>query len=666
MSHELKQLKELESKLERLEFTSSDRSVLIDRLLSIFDETLIQTLQNKDSKTIEIFSQYISKIITKSSEADPAELSYALQQIISPAIAKEINDNKDKMIDALYPIMGGMISKYVTQSIKEMMEGINKKIEDGISLDRYKRKIKSKITGVSETEILLQESDQATISSIFIIEKESGMLIAEAQLGEMEIDDTHMVASMASAIKDFINDWIQNSSKTSEVQILSYGDATLYIESAGSVYIVAFLDSEPNFELRSDINDFFASIVKRYSSFFQTFDGDDSSDEVKQLSNEIDRYIQKQSISIEIDKKDTKNRPAKYIIWVLGILILGYFGQNLYRVFNEYSLEKEINRKTTQNIKIRYKNGFIYADGFIDSQDSIDKIKNIIGRYSNLPIKNQLIPSIESINSTIESRYSSSSKEIIQRMDKYINILEKKISDLTFSTDKNQKHTHNLRAKITNMESSLIALSKELKSQSASMEFKINNSQKILNNKIKELNKEIKKSHQKRKELKKILSIKASIKKELNQEFSNSIFYKSSDLSLDFAKLKLFTEGSNEYNHDKIAIFKENFEKYINILTKYNEYIDSIRIEGHTSSNGSYEYNLKLSKDRADHIYEYITRQFPKTTYNIIHKVDAYGIGSRDKVIKDGIEDKAASPRIKVRFKIKSDKMLENIEKILL
>ena len=158
-------------------------------------------------------------------------------------------------------------------------------------MERVKRKVKSKISGVSETELLLEESGDAIISSMFVIHKETSLLIAEAHLENHQIDDVHMVASMASAIKDFINDWIENNETTNEVQLLSYGNATLYIESAGSVYVVAFLDSEPDHALRKEINTFFATLLKKYAAFFHDFDGDDSSEEVKALSDQMSHYL---------------------------------------------------------------------------------------------------------------------------------------------------------------------------------------------------------------------------------------------------------------------------------------------------------------------------------------------------------------------------------------
>jgi hypothetical protein len=160
---ELQQLQEITFKLQALEIETKNIDKVSQKVWELFDDAFLEKLAQKESKTIAVLSQYLSTIITKSASTHEAELSRSLQSVISPAISKEIENNKAKMIDALYPIMGGMISKYVTQAIKEMMDNINDKIENGLSFDKYKRKFKSKVTGVSETELLLEESSDASI-----------------------------------------------------------------------------------------------------------------------------------------------------------------------------------------------------------------------------------------------------------------------------------------------------------------------------------------------------------------------------------------------------------------------------------------------------------------------------------------------------------------------
>jgi len=401
-----------------------DQTSIKASILPLFDTLLFERLQNKDSQTIKIISDHLAKIITQTSQDSPEALSQSLQSVIAPAIGQEIENNKEVMIDSLYPIMGGMISKYVSQALKEMMESINEKIEDGLSVDKYKRKIKSKITGVSETELLLKESADAHISSLFVIHKESGLLIAEGHISDKEIDDPHMVASMASAIKDFINDWIQNNESNNEVQILSYANETLYIESAGSVYLVAFLDKEPDSELRAKINDLFASLVSKYATFFQKFEGDDSTPEVKALSEKMTVYLQAQTKVKELSVSNNSQKPLKYIVGFLALFFVGYMVYLFNGWYSEYALEKEIKEKTGETVALKQTKDNIEVTGYVDSFAHAHQIETIISQKSQKALIDHLMIPITSIDRRMMH---------LENKDEYdakISNLEKKIASM--------------------------------------------------------------------------------------------------------------------------------------------------------------------------------------------------------------------------------------------
>ncbi|MDQ7086225.1 MAG: hypothetical protein Q9M36_15560 [Sulfurovum sp.] len=323
LSTELHQLKDLETKYHSLEEATYTQKNIVDKVVLLFNEVLEKRFEEEGEETVKIFSKHLPKMIAQTYKDSPAQLSSVLKETIAESIAVGIENNKGVMVDSLYPIMGGMVSKYVSQAIKELMQTINAKIDNGLSIDKYKRKIKSKITGVSEIELLLKEGGEANISSLLIIQKESGLLIAEAQVEDNQAYDPHMVASMASAIKDFINDWIQQNQSQDEVQTLTYGDATLYIESAGSVYIIAFLDKDPEYEHRREINSFFATIVKEYAPFFRIFAGDDSATQIVKITEKMQDYLSLQNTTAKPKKK--KNY-AKYFLTLLVLSYMGYLG----------------------------------------------------------------------------------------------------------------------------------------------------------------------------------------------------------------------------------------------------------------------------------------------------------------------------------------------------
>jgi chemotaxis protein MotB len=165
--------------------------------------------------------------------------------------------------------------------------------------------------------------------------------------------------------------------------------------------------------------------------------------------------------------------------------------------------------------------------------------------------------------------------------------------------------------------------------------------------------------------IKKVTEIKKEIISKLNQAFLNNIYYDMKEGALDFRKLNLFPVGEILYDEKAIVELKIAFEKYMTILIPYKEYIKSITIEGYTNSSGTYENNLKLSEKRATFIMKYLLKLDIVKMYQLKPLIHAKGFGSK-KIIKiNGIEDKEASRRIKIKFKIKNTKILENIKKII-
>jgi len=624
LENELKQLKQLASKLSKLEIEWDSSETIEQKVRPVFDDVLLSNLSQKDSKTIEILASYLASVITTSTNQDIEKLSHALQTVISPAISNEIENNKDKMIDTLYPIMGGMISKYVTQSIKEMMEHINQKIEDGLSFDRYKRKIKSKLTGVSEVELLLEESSDAIISSILIIHKETGLMIAEAHQENKELDDAVMVASMASAIKDFVNDWIQNQEENvSEVQILSYGNATLYIESAGSVYMIAFMESEPDYEQRKEINQFFAKILSKYSKLFHSFDGDTTNEYIQKLEEKLYTFLKQQKVISNTKDTSSKNNIniSKYIFISLALTLLGY---SAYKWYDRYKLsitEQEILQRVNTPVKlIRAKNG-IELYGYIENMKDYHQIEKILQIYNYKKIYNYLhIPSKYIDEKFIELKQNL--QNITQDSNQTILKLQTKISFL-------EQQNNSLNTQLDT-----------LKQQLAQME---NKSKKILY----------------------IKNIKKYILNDLSQKFKNNSFYHTTNGSLDFSINDLFLPYQTEPNRKRLDKITKDYELYVSTIFSDDirkQLIKHIIIEGYTDSSGNSQKNLILSSQRAKYIKEYFMTLNITKKLHIENILTSKGMGEKNLIIKNGIEDKNASRRIKIKFELDNNKILSMIK----
>src|SRR5690606_9375998 len=105
------------------------------------------------------------------------EIPKTLGPTITETLKEEIKNSKEQVVEALYPIMGRMIKKYVWQEIKLLSERVSTQVENSFSFRAWKRRLKAWVTGVKEHDLILSELGDASIEQVFVIEKNSGILL---------------------------------------------------------------------------------------------------------------------------------------------------------------------------------------------------------------------------------------------------------------------------------------------------------------------------------------------------------------------------------------------------------------------------------------------------------------------------------------------------------
>jgi outer membrane protein OmpA-like peptidoglycan-associated protein len=156
----------------------------------------------------------------------------------------------------------------------------------------------------------------------------------------------------------------------------------------------------------------------------------------------------------------------------------------------------------------------------------------------------------------------------------------------------------------------------------------------------------------------------------LNQEFKEELGkwdakIDKKTLTFTFKSPKtLFDNNKAELKLKYKEILKDFFPRYLSIILKFKDSIREIRIEGHTSSLGTYFHNMKLSQDRTRSVLQYIynLKEVKNSKQWIKMHISAVGLSSSRLVLKNGKEDITASRR--VGFKIITNSEIQ-IRKIL-
>ena len=170
-----------------------------DELLKLRDEI------NDDGKFAKLVSNIIAEAL-KARAAKDDSISEALSATIDQAISSSINQDPKKLAQSLYPIMGPAIRKSISETMQQMLDNLNQLLEDSVSSQSLRWRFDAWRTGRPYSEIMMLNTLEYSVEQVFLIHRETSLLIHHQFSEFADTRDPDMVSSMFSAIQDFIED----------------------------------------------------------------------------------------------------------------------------------------------------------------------------------------------------------------------------------------------------------------------------------------------------------------------------------------------------------------------------------------------------------------------------------------------------------------------------
>ncbi|RAV28011.1 cell envelope biogenesis protein OmpA [Sinomicrobium soli] len=249
------------NRLKALEKTLHTRSELADRVDPIIDTRL---------------DEFIS------------EIPGTLGPTITETLKTEIKKSKEQVVEALYPIMGRMIKKYVLQEITLLSERVSKQVENSFSAKAWKRKFKAWFTGVREQDLILSELGDTSVEQVFVIEKNSGILLGN--YAKTETIDKEMFSGMLTAIKSFVEDAFRG--KGQNLELIEYELYHIHIQSFVSYYVAVVVSGQYNTPIKNKLQDIIFSFSQNFLSLM-IYNPDIAKEDIV---NELNYYFKDDSI----------------------------------------------------------------------------------------------------------------------------------------------------------------------------------------------------------------------------------------------------------------------------------------------------------------------------------------------------------------------------------
>ena len=250
---------------------------------------------------------------------DDEVLAQRIAPVMSNAIATSLRDSRPAMIDALYPIIGQLITRAVTEAMRELAQRIDRQMRTTLDVQGVARQLRARLTGVSQAEMALRDALPFHVEEIFLIHRESGLLLrhlswqstAQPNNGTVpKIDpgvggeeDSEVISGMLTAIRDFVQDAFgrnealaqpqptdvqpgteqpetggQDTAGQDTVQLdtVQYGDKSIIIESAQHIYAAVVAKGIEPTGFRAHLRQRVITIEQEHAHHLRHYNGDAS------------------------------------------------------------------------------------------------------------------------------------------------------------------------------------------------------------------------------------------------------------------------------------------------------------------------------------------------------------------------------------------------------
>lgn len=306
------------------------------RLLIEPEQQKLQYLENRINTPSPVPANEISEVLPDAvairTKQDNA-LVHSMQPVVEEDIRLSVKRNPQVLADALFPVIGPAIRKAIAEALSAMIQSLNQTLEHSFSAQGIKWRLEAMRTGKPYGEVVLLHTLVYKVEQVFLIHKETGLLLQHVVAGSTIVQDADMVSGMLTAIQDFVHDSF-TSTEQSALDTLHVGDLTVWVEQGPRAVLAGVIRGTPPQEARQVFQSAIESIHFDMGEELEIFEGN-AAPFVKCRPRLEECLLIQYSQPLQAKKKIT---PFQILVGALCLilLVLGFFYVRHYLRWQNY------------------------------------------------------------------------------------------------------------------------------------------------------------------------------------------------------------------------------------------------------------------------------------------------------------------------------------------
>ncbi len=255
----------------------------------------------------------------------------ALEAPVAECLHRSVQADPHSLADALFPVMGPAIRRAIAESLRGIVDALNKALEHSLSPRGIAWRIEAMRAGVPFSAVVLRHTLIYRVEQVFLIQPGSGLLMQHVADPTALDRDADAVSAMLTAIEDFVKDaFVAGGEGT--LDTVDVGEHTVLLLHGPYALMACVIRGMPPPDLRQRLMGILEDVHEKFAAAIKAFDGD--SDSLLAVQPELRRCL----VS---EERETDKRPRRAFLWWLlafVVLLLSWFG---YQAWDEQRAASE-------------------------------------------------------------------------------------------------------------------------------------------------------------------------------------------------------------------------------------------------------------------------------------------------------------------------------------
>ena len=222
------------------------RTILLGDSLGMLDARVADVERAED----ELHARLPAAIERAGKGAGAERMANALATPVTSALGAAVRENRAMIVDVLFPVIGPAIRKAIAEAMRNLVADINRTMESSFTPRGLRWRIEAWRSGVPYAEVVLKQSLKYGIDHVFLIERDSGLVLARESAPQLPELDADAIAGMLTAIGEFVRDSVGRGIGDT-LDSARVGEHLLWVVHGPRANLACFIHGVPPARLRA-------------------------------------------------------------------------------------------------------------------------------------------------------------------------------------------------------------------------------------------------------------------------------------------------------------------------------------------------------------------------------------------------------------------------------